>query len=233
MIKEKLSSRSGTTMLLALIYLLLCVVIGGSVLAGATANAGRAKNLQLEQQRYLSQRSAMLLMAERLKGMESLTVKDVTVTDGDGSVRTVTYTIQGETQKSVFQKLLYEYAVYQYLSTPGGNPTQEFVNFYFTDMEAGERYHYNAPAANSESFDISVSVDAQQEQLQAVYAISEKCDFQITFANEGDTGMTLTMNAYSSKEETVTMTVNGVTTVTKTSIIGWEDPIISKGAAST
>ena len=70
-IKKKLSSNSGASMLLALVFLMFCMFVGGSVLAAASANGSRAARQKENQQAYLSQRSASLLLADLLKGDEN------------------------------------------------------------------------------------------------------------------------------------------------------------------
>ena len=39
-IKTKLHDRSGASIIIALVYLLICAFVGGTVLAAATANSG-------------------------------------------------------------------------------------------------------------------------------------------------------------------------------------------------
>lgn len=65
-LQRKLRSRTGASMLLALVFLLFCSFIGGSVLVSATANAYRVAQVA-EQQDFLNQRSAALLLGDRLQ----------------------------------------------------------------------------------------------------------------------------------------------------------------------
>jgi len=53
-------------MLIALVFMLFCVFVGGSVLAAATANGARLKQSAQEEQDYLSARSAALLTETQL-----------------------------------------------------------------------------------------------------------------------------------------------------------------------
>ena len=123
-IKRKLSSKSGASMLLAMVFLMFCLFIGGSVLAAATANGSRVEHLKNDQQDYLSQRSAMLLMSDMLTGTDGkelqVTITDVTMTNtpADGSEPTTSHTVTfisptlatGETP-SLLQKMLFEIVV--------------------------------------------------------------------------------------------------------------------------
>lgn len=64
-IKRKLHSKQGASLLIAMVYLIFAVFIGGSVLAAASANGYRIEHLS-DQQDYLNQRSAALMLAEEM-----------------------------------------------------------------------------------------------------------------------------------------------------------------------
>ena len=63
---EKLNSRRGASILLALVFVLTCVMVGISVLSAAASNAGRTHSNHEEQQLYLSLSSALQLVADDL-----------------------------------------------------------------------------------------------------------------------------------------------------------------------
>ena len=65
LIKNKLHSKRGASLLIAMVYLIFAVFVGGSVLAAASANGYRIEHLS-DQQDYLNQRSAALLLAEEM-----------------------------------------------------------------------------------------------------------------------------------------------------------------------
>ena len=67
-IKHKLQSKRGASLLIAMVYLVFAVFIGGSVLAAASANGYRIEHLS-DQQDYLDQRSAAMLLAEEMETM--------------------------------------------------------------------------------------------------------------------------------------------------------------------
>ena len=209
-IKRKLTSQSGASMLLAMVFLMFCLFVGGSVLAAATANAGRVESLKHNQQLYLSQRSAMQLMADLLKSTPEsqlqLTIKDVTVTrtvpgenggaETTASTRTVTFTIHGQdgVQKSAFQKLLYDFAVYKYQVKQGLQNSQlRFEHFDFAGVSYDEdNTKYTGFAKNTDSVTLQASLTvnsvAHEETLRAKYAITEDNDFQITFLMNTEDG---------------------------------------------
>lgn len=236
-IQRKLRSRSGTSMLLALVFLQFCLFIGGSVLAAATANAGRVQQLRQDRQQELRCRSAMQLMAGLLKSTPEsqlqLTIQDVKVTNADGTVtRTVHYGIHGEEgySKSAFQKLLYEFAVHQYEAARGAPTDRAFQNYHFGEipneeyrMEIWGQMQYVFPIEGS----LQVSGGETWEHWQAECTMSENCDVRIDIL--GDAGMCLTMDAYSHTGETITTILDGEKTETTTTVIRWEDPVIRKG----
>ena len=65
---RKLHSDRGASMLLALVFLLICVTVGSSVLMAAASNGGRARSDRQEQQIYLALSSALELVADDLRG---------------------------------------------------------------------------------------------------------------------------------------------------------------------
>ncbi len=76
MLKAKLRSKAGVSMLIALLFLMFCVFIGGTVLAAATANGRRVEQLASQQEQLISRSTAMLLGDElQLDPDESLRIK--------------------------------------------------------------------------------------------------------------------------------------------------------------
>lgn len=133
-LQRKLRSRTGASMLLALVFLLFCSFIGGSVLVSATANAYRVAQVA-EQQDFLNQRSAALLLGDelqlepgqqfRLSVVDAYkTTKEVTV--GNGGVvqetgnavteRIITFQLTtNDTDVTEMQRLMLEATVWRYL----------------------------------------------------------------------------------------------------------------------
>ena len=69
-LSQKIKSNKGATLLIAIVFMLFCVFIGGSVLAAATANGSRVDQALDDEQSYLSQRSAALIVAEELRSVD-------------------------------------------------------------------------------------------------------------------------------------------------------------------
>lgn len=142
LISRKLRSKTGASMLIAILFMMFCLFVGGSVLAAATANGSRVAHMA-DQQDFLSQRSAGSLIADELNsGLEKtaasqeelqLIVEDMTIQyqpvilgngggwehDGDPTqVRIISFEAPftaGEPM-TVMQRLLYETAVCRYLA---------------------------------------------------------------------------------------------------------------------
>ncbi len=148
-ISRKLRSNSGATMIIALMFMMFCLFVGGSVLASASANGYRVAHLS-DQQDYLDQRSAAMLISDELSAgsvSHQLTVHDVTqvvqqVTVGDGGVitpvgqpttyHTITFQAPAGLQMNALQRVLYEATVWRYLAENSVDLTKtkvEITNF--------------------------------------------------------------------------------------------------------
>lgn len=69
-IREKLRSENGASILLALLFFLLCAMVGASVLMAAASNAGKSRSNREEQQKYLTLSSALQLVCDELTAAE-------------------------------------------------------------------------------------------------------------------------------------------------------------------
>ncbi len=133
-------------MILALVFLLFTSFVGSTVLVSATANAYRVKHLA-DQQDFLTERSAALLMTDQLQLEDdqrlqlivvdaSLLYKEATV--GDGGVvqetgdtfadRIITFqVVTNIAEPNPMQKLQLEMAVWRYLEEEGIAPNSHNV----------------------------------------------------------------------------------------------------------
>lgn len=66
--RRKLNSQSGASIVIALIFFLLCLTVGAVVLTAATANVGRVTRIQNQQQAYFAVRSAAELLRDEIQG---------------------------------------------------------------------------------------------------------------------------------------------------------------------
>lgn len=68
--RRKWESQSGASILLALLFLLVCMMVSASVLMAAASNAGKIRSNYEEQQRYLALSSALRLVAGQIAEAE-------------------------------------------------------------------------------------------------------------------------------------------------------------------
>lgn len=66
MVRNKLKSRRGASIIIALLVLLICVTAGTAALTAAGANLGRYSHMRADQQRYLAVSSAVKLVRSEL-----------------------------------------------------------------------------------------------------------------------------------------------------------------------
>lgn len=234
-IKRKLGSKRGASMLLALVFLMFCMFVGGSVLAAATANGSRAARKLTEEQDYLSQRSATLLLADMLKGSEDtamqLTVKNVK----RGDHTTVSFMVHGSSADTELQKLLYKIAMADYLVA--------------NNIQSGENCTVNYPAvvgsstsAPSKTGTVTLALTSGSTvtgSLTARYDATDPNEFIIDYAVETVAAtksasaeyqtsyLSLSMKCYIAQGSPVV--IDRVSTTT--TVIRWEDPVIQKGGA--
>ncbi len=69
-LKKKLNSSRGASILMALLFLLVCMMVGASVLMAAASNAGKIRSNREEQQKYLTLSSALTIICDELEGVE-------------------------------------------------------------------------------------------------------------------------------------------------------------------
>lgn len=220
--RDKLRSRAGASMMLALVFMLFCAFVGGSVLASATANAQRVGDLQ-EQQEFLLERSAALLLSDqlqldsdqhlRLKVVDAQkSIQEVTITNGGGIVnqgdptqaREITFTLQTNVGTlSPMQQLMVEAAVQRYLvqNCVGMSLSQiKFANF----LNVTGQYVPFAPPATEEAAQQiagTLNVEFQGNTIPAYEANfscgdgEEQYSFFIDFGDLSQ--MKLTSTAYS------------------------------------
>lgn len=68
--KRKLSSQCGASLLLALLFVLICITVSASILMAAVSNAGKHRSNLDEHQRYLALSSAVSLLCDELNQAE-------------------------------------------------------------------------------------------------------------------------------------------------------------------
>lgn len=84
--KNKFKSRRGASILLALLFLLVCMMVGASVVMAAASNAGKLDSNKTEQQKYLTLSSAVNLLVDELEHVKYVGVYSHTLTPVYGTV---------------------------------------------------------------------------------------------------------------------------------------------------
>lgn len=69
-LRKKWNSSRGASILLALLFLLVCMMVGASVLMAAASNAGKIRSNREEQQKYFTLSSALTLLCDEIQEAE-------------------------------------------------------------------------------------------------------------------------------------------------------------------
>lgn len=237
-IKRKLRSKNGASMLLAMVFMMFSLTIGGSVLASATANGSRIKAMTAEQQAYYSQRSAMFLMSDMLsyekngvKKELQVTIRDVTEQTGNTVTRKVFFSapcipeVTGGTTPNVpfLQKLLFDVVAAPYLADE--NATVDNSCFFWQKQE-----NY---ALESAQGTITIADNVNEETLSASYTIATTDDYSMQIDFGADTSHVVLKLDGSIGQSQSTVTLDNTTTKSVTTVIHWSLPEIQKGQIVT
>ena len=155
-IKHKLQSKQGASLLIAMVYLIFAVFIGGSVLAAASANGYRIEHLS-DQQDYLDQRSAAMLLADEMKSSDyasisldarfnTITRQKIIIKENNDIINvgdpwdtyTLTFKANSNGKMDALSRVMFESAVLRYLSVTDTSQvdTITFQNFVYDDGSA-------------------------------------------------------------------------------------------------
>lgn len=226
-IKQKLNSKRGASMIMAMVFLLFCLLIGGSVYASATANGSRIENMTDNQQEYYSQRSAMMLMADMLKDKDGkelqVTVTEVTVTkENESPKRTIRFSCPGlkkdEKGISFLQQILLKYVVASYY--------EERVKLDYSVFGWDSPTDFVGVSAQGDIY-AACTVDLR-DYLIVDYKINPQ-DYSMELDFDNDQSYFVLKTDCSVNTGTPkTVTVDDVTTTTTTTVIRWNLPEIQK-----
>ena len=170
---RKLHSNRGSSMILALVFLMFCIFVGGSVLAVATANSARIQHQTESEQQFLRQRSAVRLMQEGMTQGEQPTIRlsvhiittttqKVKILNGGGleyigtPTSSLHFTFSGPVtneKKPAAQRLVYESAIYRVLDMYNyvASDTMAFTNLEFLSLDGrtSEALYYRSSSSNN------------------------------------------------------------------------------------
>ena len=111
-IKKKLRSNEGASLMVALLFFVMCATVGSIILAAATASSGRLANLRKEDQSYYAISSAADLFAEMMEG-KTVVIQMKKTVDSSPDVSDKTETdfvgLDDEYSKLLLPKVLKEY----------------------------------------------------------------------------------------------------------------------------
>lgn len=253
-IKTKLHDRSGASIIIALVYLLICAFVGGTVLAAATANSGHIGERANSTQSYMAQRSAALIFKDELtpaSGQITLTantvITDTVVTQSSGSSTHTTDTkyvmsVPDGFKSEGLRRLIFDPAAKMYIdSVIGGTAVVELKNFTASD--------YSELFTSGQT--CTVRASSEGDSLENVTVECKCADgtngtnlYDLTFVFK-DSGGNSVLEIYmkcegvktgtkvivpDSKTEGGTLTTTITTTIPVE--ITWQEPVIRKGSAA-
>ena len=254
-LKEKLHSAKGSSLLIVMVYFLLCLFVGGVVLTAATANGGRLAAMKADHQANYAQRSAAMVVQDELKGKRTSLVIDkittttrVTSTNGATTVsETVTYALEisGQDGTSMLQNIIQQAAAKVYLDKVleegARSTTPKFNNL----MHAGTLVT-EQEKLYGDTGEIVFTVGGME--LTGKYSCNHVSDtqfgtFVIQFSGPGegdDCQVSLVIPAtVNTRNESIrvktTLDAEAITRTdervqTEKTTITWSDPVIRKGA---
>lgn len=253
---QKLHSRRGVTLIITMVFFLICSFVGGTVLAAATSNGGRLAALKKTRQEYLSQRSAAQLlqsqftMADGTKNI--LTVTDETTTTtvtttltGGGTSQTTStghkLTFTAPAGAAGIQRMLYETAVQRYLAQNNISYSQPMTFNHFEFGGSAVPLSSFCPVEGTCTVSLSEG-GGTLETVTAQYTCSGSTatlgSFSVVLGGSQQLTLYLRAGITAGAVQTVTdsSTVGNVHTDkkidTQTTTVVWEDPVVRKGGAS-
>ena len=231
---QKLNSKQGASMIIAMVFMLLCIFVGGSVLTAATANASRAK-FQARQQDDLNERSAATLIAGELKADDGVQLK-LTVYEDASAIR---FSVSGGRHMTGMQRMVFESAIRSYLlSAEKKNVIIEGFT-YDTKNEFGgtvekpvsdpKDFWIPQPAGLSGPVTGTFHLKGESGELSlADFDMLISCrDYNITVTFGENSSLKVTMPAYTGKKEIPAE--DSSVLLTTVTVISWVDPKIEKG----
>ena len=253
---EKAEIPAGDPILLAIVFFLLCLFVGGSVLAAATANGGRIVNQKAVRQDYYTQRSAALLLQDQFSNAAQLNINMIAETK-----MTIT---SGGTTSVVLEKT---YST-RFVESENQTKLQDLVsravaNLFWSNNTLGTSYsdyfkpeskvYYNdveIASADSSLYAGSGSLELLLQGSTQPIVVDYVCEFMsneefagVTFIIKGDGGKSLfdlfvpaSVNVQKSTGSKPSEDLNNVLVVTRIDtqsvIVTWGNPVIRKGGAS-
>ncbi len=208
LIQKKLHSRRGASAVIALLFFLVCLMVGAVILTAATANAGRLTHLRSDQEDYFLISSAARLIRDDIKNARYV-VSETSVNGGEvkKGYTEPSNDIHLRSKLSAWAREVYESESYTSSRIP-------FSITYDEQRVNAAAYIYGKNAANAYSIEMYFSI-AKEDGSGAE---PDKDNYMLRLYIPA----TLT-----EKEESTSGASNSKTEIKKTTIT-WGDGIISK-----
>lgn len=214
--KNVLFREEGSSLILVLLYLLVCVFLSGAVLSAAGANHARAEQTCRDRQSLLLNRSTMLTLSELLSGTQNLTIREVTWEDYHQVIAGLP---ENTPEPNCLQNLLYTCAAEQYARERNiGLQNMKFENF--------TPEHLSGEAAGTVEVVLKYrrAGELLEEKLCVAYSVAESGELTLMLP-----GMILRMGCNTAQGHPVTVTIENETARTVTTVYCWDEPLLEKG----
>lgn len=243
----KLKDRSGASMIIALVFFLVCAMVGGVILTAASANVGRMARERLASQRRLAVTSAAQLIAGDLRDTEFrgvyCRVETVTTTihttpgaDGEEDVTSTSVARDEKTEKAPEKTGFFGSSSLLKISALPG-----ISQLYYSKL-AAENVGGIADAPPAEPIACRLSFGAMEEQgipaVEGVLEIDQEYGVTVLLSDEeGGSRLTMTFAPVVSLPVTSTETRNEeaadsatkTTSTYYTTTVTWDEPVITGG----
>lgn len=216
---SKLRSKSGASLLFALLFLLFCVLVGGTVLAGASANSYRIARMNEKQQQELDERSAAQFVAEEL-GMGG-EIPSLTFTHNSTEVMV---TLGDDAPLTSLQRLMVEMAIRKHVKETGAKTVQvRFTDVKGNTVTSTEAFWYSYTGSGSSEFTAKVKLSATNivDREISIGYFSGKDNYDLTADLGEDSMYTVRMKANYTQD----------TESDKIYYLNWKSVEISKGGS--
>ena len=249
-LRNKWNSQTGASMMLALLFLLLCLTIGAVVLTAAYANTGRLQRTVTDQQTYYAVASAARLIESDVKSSSFSGAYDKLVTQHSSTEQTGTdeagepiYTVRRWTE-TTFRAQGTELWDGRLLPACLDDLWALYLNQVLSDTTIASAWTGERPAL---PYDMTYSLSFPEDKahgfpavMGSLSVVDQEYDGEgrsrytllvWLCAQDGSDPMTLCFSPM--LQESVSVSEYGDTVITTyTTTITWEDPVITKGVFS-
>lgn len=212
-LKKKFKSRRGASLLLAMLFLMVCMMVGASVMIAAAFNLNKFRGVQEEQQKYLTLSSALNLLVDELERVEYVGKYEYTLTmviltdddgepifDGDGNpiyhyIHTYEQ-VAGELRLSVDQSdwgLNEVLPLYSYFDSVFAWESGEFDETEYIHPITGDQYFYKTDIS-SVSLPLHYKLELELTDEDGAYGgLSDKVSIDVELREDGSIYLTATL----------------------------------------